>query len=50
MKEFRGDTLSWSLDGRIVEVRLHREPANEIGTAMLAELERLADALPALER
>ncbi len=50
MNEFHGDTLSWSLDVGIVEVRLHGEPANEIGTAMLAELERLADALPALER
>ena len=39
---FVGDTLSWTLDNEVVEVTLHRHPANEIGTHTLAELERLA--------
>jgi len=46
---FTGPTLSWSLADGVVEVELHREPANEIGTATLADLERLVEALPALE-
>jgi enoyl-CoA hydratase/carnithine racemase len=33
-----------------MEVSLHRAPANEIGTEMLADLERLADAVRAFER
>lgn len=49
MTRFDGEALSWRTADRIVEVALHREPANEIGTAMLADLERLAAALPALE-
>jgi enoyl-CoA hydratase/carnithine racemase len=40
-----GSQLSFALEGGILEVRLHREPCNEIGTAMLAELERVADAI-----
>ncbi len=48
--DFHGETLTWTLDEGVVEVHLHRPPANEIGTGMLAELERLAAALPALER
>ena len=32
----------------VLELTLDREPANEIGTAMLAELEKFAAAIPAL--
>ncbi|MEZ5064745.1 MAG: enoyl-CoA hydratase/isomerase family protein [bacterium] len=49
MLEYRGDTLSWSVEGHVVRVELHRAPANEIGSEMLDDLERLAGALPALE-
>jgi enoyl-CoA hydratase/carnithine racemase len=45
-----GETLSWSVAAGIVEVELHRAPANEIGSKTLTDLERLADALPDLER
>jgi enoyl-CoA hydratase/carnithine racemase len=49
MKTHDGRALSWTTAGTVVEVELHWPPANEIGTAMLADLERLADALPELE-
>ena len=50
MKTFSGNALSWRTDGPVVEVELHRPPANEIGSAMLSDLEHLADALPDLEQ
>lgn len=37
-----GHTLSWERRGPALEVTLHREPCNEIGTTTLAELEKLA--------
>jgi enoyl-CoA hydratase/carnithine racemase len=37
-----GPCLTARFDGRTLDVELHREPANEIGTAMLGELEGLA--------
>jgi enoyl-CoA hydratase len=49
MSDFNGKSLSWKLSGGIVEVDLHYAPCNEIGTAMLEELERLVRALPELE-
>jgi len=39
---FTGTALSWERVDDALEVRLHREPCNEIGTTSLAELERLA--------
>ena len=39
---FRGDALGWSLEGDTLEVELHRDPCNEIGSVMLRELEELA--------
>lgn len=49
MNAFDGQTLSWKLAGGTVELALNRAPANEIGLAMLDELERFAAALPGLE-
>jgi enoyl-CoA hydratase/carnithine racemase len=40
MKTFTGKTLRWELRDRIIELTLDHAPANEIGTAMLAELEK----------
>jgi enoyl-CoA hydratase/carnithine racemase len=40
MKSFTGETLRWEWRDGIVELTLDHAPANEIGTAMLAELER----------
>lgn len=50
MNEFHGRALSWTIKDRVVEVSLHRKPCNEIGSESLAELERLAAALPGLEQ
>ncbi len=47
MNSFNGKTLSFKLDDRVVELELHREPCNEIGSATLEELERFASALDA---
>ena len=49
MRSFEGAALSWRTADGVVEVALHRAPANEIGTAMLEDLERLVAALPVLE-
>src|SRR5712664_2545776 len=49
MAEFKGKSLSWSVADGIVELALDRAPANEIGLAMLDDLERFAAALPELE-
>ena len=45
MKSYRGKTLSWESVGGVIELQLHREPCNEIGSATLEELERFAAAL-----
>jgi len=45
MNSFTGTTLSWSLRDSAVELELHRLPANEIGSEMLAELEQFIAAL-----
>lgn len=45
MKSYRGKTLSWESVGGVIELRLHREPCNEIGSQTLDELERFAAAL-----
>lgn len=50
MIAFSGSCLSWTTADRLVTVELHHAPANEIGSATLEELERLADALPDLEQ
>jgi enoyl-CoA hydratase/carnithine racemase len=49
MDEYKGKTLSWRLADSVVELVLDRPPANEIGLAMLDDLERFISALPALE-
>jgi enoyl-CoA hydratase/carnithine racemase len=49
MNNFQGQTLSWELKAGVVEVALHRDPCNEIGSQSLEDLEHLAAALPALE-
>lgn len=48
MKAFHGKALRWQWREGVVELTLDREPANEIGTAMLAELEQFVAAFPAL--
>jgi enoyl-CoA hydratase/carnithine racemase len=42
---FQGKTLSWELRDGVIELALHHEPANEIGTVTLRELEEFIVAL-----
>jgi len=49
MNEHTGSSLSWLLSDGVIELTLDRPPANEIGLAMLADLERFVSALPELE-
>jgi enoyl-CoA hydratase/carnithine racemase len=49
MDDYKGKTLSWRLADGVVELALNRPPANEIGLAMLDDLERFVAALPTLE-
>jgi enoyl-CoA hydratase/carnithine racemase len=44
MKSFAGKTLRWEWREGVIELTLDHEPANEIGTAMLAELEQFVVA------
>ena len=48
MKSFAGKALRWEWRDGVIELTLDREPANEIGPAMLAELEQFVAAMPAL--
>src|SRR5690242_14566124 len=48
MKHFAGKTLRWDWRDGVVELALDHEPANEIGSATLADLEKFAAAIPAL--
>ena len=45
MEQFQGQTLSWSLKDGIIELALHREPLNEIGSLTLEELEKFVATL-----
>jgi enoyl-CoA hydratase/carnithine racemase len=48
MKSFTGKTLRWEWRDGIVELTLDHAPANEIGTAVLAELEKFVGACGAI--
>nr|BAL53868.1 enoyl-CoA hydratase [uncultured Acidobacteriota bacterium] len=48
MERFQGRALSWEAKDGVVELALHREPCNEIGSVMLEELERFAAVLDVL--
>ena len=50
MQSFRGQALSWELKDGVVELALHREPNNELGSMALAEAEKFADSLDQLSR
>jgi enoyl-CoA hydratase/carnithine racemase len=49
MKSFQGKSLSWELKDGVVELALHRDPCNEIGSATLEDLERFAIAIESVE-
>jgi enoyl-CoA hydratase/carnithine racemase len=46
--EHKSGAISWQVVNGTIELELHREPCNEIGSRMLAELETFATALPRL--
>jgi enoyl-CoA hydratase len=48
MSEFKGKTLSWQMVNGAIELALHRNPCNEIGSLTLEELEKFTGALPKL--
>jgi enoyl-CoA hydratase len=48
MNRFEGQSLSWELKDGIVELALHREPCNEIGSLTLDELEKFVPALESM--
>jgi len=48
MNSFHGQTLSWKLRDGVIELALHREPCNEIGSLTIEELERFVAALEGL--
>src|SRR3954462_7804316 len=50
MKQFRGQALSWGITDGVIELALHREPCNEIGSLCLEELEQFISALQELEQ
>jgi enoyl-CoA hydratase len=49
VKEFKGQALSWQVQGGVIELALHREPCNELGSLSLLEFEKFASALDDLE-
>ncbi|MBS1853478.1 MAG: enoyl-CoA hydratase/isomerase family protein [Acidobacteria bacterium] len=50
MKQYQGQALSWDVKAGVIELALHREPCNEIGTLVLGELEKFVEALDVLQR
>jgi enoyl-CoA hydratase/carnithine racemase len=50
VNSFTGNSISWEVRDSVVEMELHRAPANEIGTEMLADLEQFANALDTFSR
>lgn len=44
------EAISWKLNSGVIELALHRDPCNEIGSLTLSELEQFAAELPDLER
>lgn len=49
MKDFTGQALSWRVEQGAIELALHREPCNELGSLSLGELEQFVSALAELE-
>jgi enoyl-CoA hydratase/carnithine racemase len=48
MRKHKGQSLSWEMQDGVVELALHREPCNEIGSLTLEELEKFVSALEKL--
>ena len=50
MNRFQGQAISWEVANGVIELALHREPCNEIGSLSLEELEKFAAALDGMSR
>jgi enoyl-CoA hydratase/carnithine racemase len=50
MSKFSGQAVSWEVNAGVIELALHREPCNEIGSLTLEELEKFVAALEDLRR
>jgi enoyl-CoA hydratase/carnithine racemase len=50
MNDFKGQALSWQIVNGAIELALHREPCNEIGSLTLEELETFTASLPEIAR
>lgn len=48
-QQVKGDGLSWTLAGGVIELALHRAPCNELGSASLEEFEQFASALQLMQ-
>jgi len=48
MNNYRGKAISWEVVNGVIELALHREPCNELGTESLGEFEKFVAVLPAL--
>src|SRR5882757_8525858 len=48
MRSFQGQALSWEWKDGVIELALHRDPCNEVGSLTLGELERFSAALDEL--
>jgi enoyl-CoA hydratase len=46
---FRGNALSWTMTDGVIELALHREPCNELGSESLGELEKFAADLEGMQ-
>src|ERR1700731_3702880 len=49
MTQIKGQSLSWELKDGVIELALHRDPCNEIGSLTLAELEKFVSALERMQ-
>ena len=49
MRSFNGQCISWHFAEGVIELALHREPCNELGTQSLGEFEKFIAALPEFE-
>src|SRR6478735_1668352 len=49
MNSFQGQTLSWELKDGVIELALHRDPCNEIGSRTLEELEKFVSAMEGMQ-
>jgi enoyl-CoA hydratase len=49
MRSYQGKAISWELTDGVLELALHREPCNELGSESLAEFEKFIAVLPQLE-